>query len=111
VSRGSRARRAAASEGGRAEHIGTILDDALRGMGVRHEVREVQLRDAFIAVVGPALAPLCRAISIEKGVLLVATKNSALAHQLQMEMPTIVAGLNREMGGEHVKRLRFTALG
>ena len=42
--------------------------------------------------------------------MLVATRNGALAQQLQLEMPTIVRALNTRMGGEEVKRLRFTAM-
>jgi hypothetical protein len=42
--------------------------------------------------------------------VLVATRNGALAQQLQLEMPTIVRALNTRMGGEEVKRLRFTSM-
>lgn len=83
---------------------------ALRNLGVTREVEELQLRTAFAEAVGPALAPLCQAISLQRGVLLVATHSGALAQQLQLEMPVIVATLNRRLGGERVKRLRFTAL-
>jgi predicted nucleic acid-binding Zn ribbon protein len=93
-----------------AHHIAGLLDSALREMGVRREVREVQLKEAFAAVIGPALAPLCDAISLERGTLLVATRNGALAQQLQLEMPVITAELNRRLGDGQVRRLRFTAL-
>jgi predicted nucleic acid-binding Zn ribbon protein len=92
------------------QHIAGLLDNALREMGVRRQIRELQLRDAFAAVVGPALAPLCEALSLERGTLLVATRSGALAQQLQLEMPVITAELNRRLGGDQVRRLRFTAL-
>jgi predicted nucleic acid-binding Zn ribbon protein len=91
-------------------HIAEMLGSALRRMGVQREVREVQLREAFAEVVGPAVAPLCEALSLQRGTVLVATRNGALAQQLQLEMPTIVRALNARMGGEEVKRLRFTAM-
>lgn len=91
-------------------HITEVLGTALRRLGVQREVREVQLRDAFAEVVGPAVAPLCEALSLQRGTVLVATRNGALAQQLQLEMPTIVRALNKRMGGEEVKRLRFTAM-
>jgi predicted nucleic acid-binding Zn ribbon protein len=93
------------------QRVSDILDPALRRMGIRRAVREEQVRDAFAAVVGPAVSPLCRALSLERGVLLVATQHTALAHQLQMEAPRIVAALNQRVGEGAVKRLRFTALG
>jgi predicted nucleic acid-binding Zn ribbon protein len=91
-------------------HITEVLGTALRRLGVQREVREVQLREAFSEVVGPAVAPLCEALSLQRGTVLVATRNGALAQQLQLEMPTIVRALNARIGGEEVKRLRFTAM-
>lgn len=90
--------------------ISDILDPALRRMGVRRAVREVQLQEVFAEVVGPALSPLCRAISLDRGALLVATAHTALAHQLQLEAPRIIHALNERVGEGTVKRLRFTAL-
>jgi hypothetical protein len=91
-------------------HISDVLGTALRRLGVQREVREVQLREAFAEVVGPALAPLCEARALQRGTVLVATRNGALAQQLQLEMPAIVRALNQRLGGDEVKRLRFTAM-
>lgn len=112
MSRGGRyVRRADRAGDAGPRHIADVLGTALHGLGVRREVREVQLHQALAEVVGPALAPLCQALSLERGTLLVATRNGALAHQLQLEMPVIVAALNRRLGSDEVKRLRFTAIG
>lgn len=92
-------------------HISDVMGPALRRLGVQREVCEVRLREALAEVVGPALAPLCNAVSLERGTLLVATRNGALAQQLQLEMPVIVDALNRRLGIPEVKRLRFTAMG
>ncbi|HEV7678381.1 MAG TPA: DUF721 domain-containing protein [Candidatus Dormibacteraeota bacterium] len=93
------------------EHrVSDLFDPALRRLGVRRAVREVQLQDAFAAVVGPALSPLCRAMSLDRGALLVGTAHSALAHQLQVEAPRIIYALNQRVGEGTVKRLRFTTL-
>jgi hypothetical protein len=92
------------------QRVSDILDPALRRMGIRRAVREAQLQDIFATVVGPALAPLCRAISLDRGALLIATVNSALAQQLQMESPGIIRSLNLRVGEGTVKRLRFTPL-
>ena len=93
------------------EHrISDLFDPALRRLGVRRAVREVQLQEAFAEVVGPAVAPLCRALSLDRGALLVATQHTALAHQLQLEAPRIIHALNQRVGEGTVKRLRFTAM-
>lgn len=92
------------------QRISEVFEPALRRMGIRRAVREVQIQEAFAEVVGAAVSPLCRAVSLERGVLLVATAHTALAHQLQLEAPRIVHALNGRVGEGTVKRLRFTAL-
>lgn len=91
------------------DHISDLIDPALRRLGVRREVREVQLRELFEEVAGPALAPMCRAVRLDHGALLVATRNTALSHQLQLEAPRLIASLNERLGADSVQRLRFTA--
>jgi predicted nucleic acid-binding Zn ribbon protein len=90
--------------------LSDLFEPALRRMGVHRAVREAQLQEAFAEVVGPAVSGLCRALSLDRGALLVATAHTALAQQLQMDGPRIIASLNARVGDGTVKRLRFTAL-
>jgi predicted nucleic acid-binding Zn ribbon protein len=92
------------------QRVSDLFDPALRRLGVRRAVREVQVQDAFTEVVGPAVAPLCRALTLDRGALLIATAHTALSHQLQLEAPRIIHALNERVGSGTVKRLRFTAL-
>ena len=87
--------------------LDTLLDPALRGLGVAGKVHELQLQSIFAEVVGPALAPMCSAISLDRGRLVISTTHSALAHQLQMEGPDLIAALNARIGSPAVKRLAF----
>jgi predicted nucleic acid-binding Zn ribbon protein len=93
------------------QRLSDLIDPALRRMGIRAQVRDAQVQDAFADVVGAAMTPLCRAVSLRRGALLVATAHSALAHQLQLESPRIVAGVNARIGTDAVRRLAFTTLG
>ena len=93
-----------------AQRADQLFEVALRRLGVRRQVREAQVRDAFAEVVGPAVAPLCRAVSMERGVLCVATAHSALAHQLQLDSLRVVAALNARIGADAVRRLRFVPM-
>jgi hypothetical protein len=93
------------------EHrLGDILWPALRRMGISRKVRDVQLEAVLARVVGPALAHLCRPAGLDRGTLTVATAHGALAHQLQLDAPRVIAALNRELGAEVVRRLRFRGL-
>lgn len=96
------------SRGDRPEsRVGDLVDDALRRLGVRRAVREAQLRALLAEVLGPPLAPLCRAVSLDRGTLTIATAQPALAHQLQLDSPRLVAALNARLGSDAVRRLRF----
>ncbi len=92
------------------ERLSDLIDPALRGLGVRGRVREAQVREVFAQVVGPALAPMCRAVSLERGVLLVGVANTSLSHQLHLDSVQLVAMLNERLGAAAVRRLRFTTL-
>jgi predicted nucleic acid-binding Zn ribbon protein len=68
------------------------------------------VREVFAEVVGPALAPMCRAVSLDRGVLLVGVANTALSHQLHIDSVRLVGTLNERLGASAVRRLRFTTL-
>jgi len=74
------------------------------------QVREERLRLALADVVGDGLASLCRAERLDRGVLVIATANSALAHQLQMDAPRVIDALNQRVGQDLVRRIRFKAM-
>jgi len=92
------------------DRVGDLLDPALRGLGVRGRVREEQLRQLLSDAVGPVLAPMCRAERLDHGALLIATANTALAHQLRLDSPRLIAALNDGLGIPTVRRLRFCAM-
>ncbi|MFN2568029.1 MAG: DUF721 domain-containing protein [Candidatus Dormibacteria bacterium] len=92
------------------EHLADLLDPALRQMGIRRGVREAQLQDLFAAMVGSSLAPLCHAVELKRGTLVVATAHTALAHQLQLDSTRLIMSLNESLGQTVIRRLRFTAM-
>jgi hypothetical protein len=92
------------------QRIDRIVWPALRRMGISRRVREAQLDDVLALVVGPALASLCRPAGLDRGVLTIATAHGALAHQLQLDAPRLIASLNEHLGEDIVRRLRFRAM-
>lgn len=92
------------------EKLGDLIDPALRRLGVHTRVREIQLRDVFDEVVGPALAGTCQAVRLDRGVLLIAVANTALGHQLHLDQIRLIGALNDRLGATAVRRLRFTTL-
>lgn len=92
------------------DHISDLIDPALRGLGVRGRVREAQVREIFTELIGPALSSMCRAMSLDRGVLVIGVANTALSHQIHLDSVQLIAALNERLGADAVRRLRFTTL-
>lgn len=92
------------------EPVSNLLDRTLRAMGIRQQVRDVQIREVFAVVMGPAMLPFCRAERLERGTLVVASTNSALAHQIHMDSPRVIDAINERLGAKVVQRFRFIPL-
>lgn len=95
----------------REQRVSELCEPALRHLGIRRGVREAQLRAAFAVVVGPQLSALCETVSLERGILCIATAHGALAQQLQLDSPALIAALNARVGAATVRRLRFVPRG
>ena len=92
------------------DRLGDLIDPALRNLGVRGRVRDEQVRAVFAQVVGPALSSMCRAERLKRGALVVATSNTALAHQLQLDSVSVINGMNSRLDAPVVRRLRFVPM-
>jgi len=92
------------------QKISERFDAALRGLGAQRKVRELRIEQQFAEIVGPAVAPLCRAVALERGRLMIATAHGALAQQLHQESPKIIASMNDKIGAGAVRRLAFCAM-
>jgi len=92
------------------DRVSDIIDPTLRRMGVRTRVREAQLQEALASLLGSSLAPMCKAIELKRGTLVVATAHTGLAHQLQLDSANLVDSLNASIGEPVIRRLRFTAM-
>jgi hypothetical protein len=92
------------------DRVGDLLDPTLKAMGVRGRVREAQIESALALLLGDSLSPLCHAVELKRGTLQLATANTALAHQLQVDSARLIHSLNDALGTPAIRRLRFTGL-
>lgn len=87
--------------------LDSLLNPALTRMGVRQKVTDERLRIVVQEILGPAIAPMCDAVTIERRTVVMATSHPAVSHQLQMDMPRIVELINERMGFDCADRIRF----
>jgi predicted nucleic acid-binding Zn ribbon protein len=89
--------------------LSELLSPTLKRMGIHGAVRDVQVAEVFAEVVGPALAPHCKALRISRGALVIFCANPALAQQLHLESERIVPAVNQGLGADLVTKLRFAS--
>ncbi len=87
--------------------IQSALGDAVKKMGVQRAVTEELAREAFLDAVGYPVAGMCSVVRLDRGALVLATANTALSHQLQMDSELLIAKVNARLGFSAIHRLRF----
>ncbi len=87
-----------------------LLSRSLRTAGIDRQVRAAQVVDTFGAVVaqhlGAPVAAQATAVHLRDGVLTVRCASSAMAQELRLREPKLLATLNERVGGS-VDRLHF----
>lgn len=87
--------------------IGGVMDEVLALLGIPAVSALVRIGKRWGGVVGPYLASRTRPATLRRGVLTVTVASHALAQELQLLKPTLLARLSSVEGGEAVRDLRF----
>ncbi len=95
----------------RLEPAGELLQRVLRRSGALERVRDGQAVNAWAEAVGPLVARDARAVACERGVLTVETREATQRHTLQSMSASITDKINRALGGQVVRRIRFRSGG
>lgn len=91
--------------------LGGLVKDTLDHLGLRRQVLERQALTKWAQVVGPHNAAASAPENIRDGVMFVACKNSMWANELSLHKQRILSRLNKALGGNVVKDIRFSARG
>lgn len=89
------------------EHLGDILARNLSSLGILPKARRYQVFQVWRKVVGP-ISRNARPRRLDGDVLFVATSSSAWAQELTLMSQTIIQKLNRALGGEFIREIRFS---
>ncbi len=90
------------------KHLKTLLPKLLGGIGALHRDRPDLVVAAWPDVIGEKLAAMTRAVSFEKGILLVKVSNSTLYSVLaQHEKLRLVKGLRERFPSVEIKTIHF----
>jgi predicted nucleic acid-binding Zn ribbon protein len=93
--------------GGSMRRVKDVLPGTLRTLGIARRTREAQALMVWRDVVGPVLASETEPLHLRGSTLWVRASSTALAHQLHIEKPQLLKGLNDRIGSAAVRDIRF----
>ncbi|MGI6164062.1 MAG: DciA family protein [Bacillota bacterium] len=91
----------------RPEIVGNVLQRSLDGMGLLPKARRFQVFALWPRIVGD-IALNARPRRVDGDVLYVATSSSMWAQELSMMRRRIISEINRALGGDYLKDIRFS---
>jgi predicted nucleic acid-binding Zn ribbon protein len=89
------------------ERIGSILDSLFKKQGIEEPIRVHRALLDWDRLAGQAVADHAQAAYIEHGTLIVEVESPAWMHRLQMQEGELRDRLNRHLGEEIIRRIRF----
>lgn len=89
------------------EQIGDVLREVFRRGCMQDRLDECQASDLWPSVVGENIAQKCRKPWVEKGVMSVRVADAALRHELTMTRSLQIEAINKRLGKEIIKEIRF----
>jgi predicted nucleic acid-binding Zn ribbon protein len=89
------------------EGLAQVLSRLMRRLGLEDELQGWRAVEDWARVVGPRVASHTRAVGFEHGVLRVEVEGSAWMHELGYLKQELVKALNRELGADRVREVRF----
>jgi predicted nucleic acid-binding Zn ribbon protein len=91
------------------ESVARVLSRVLRDLGLEQDVLGWRAVREWAQIVGPRVASHTRAIACRDGTLHVEVEGSAWMHELGFLKRQLIQRINAQLGGEHVRDVRFLA--
>ena len=89
------------------ESLQFVLSRLFKRLGLDDELQGWKAVEDWARVVGPRVARHTRAIAFEQGVLRVEVEGSAWMHELGYLKHDLIKAVNRELGSDRVRDVRF----
>jgi len=90
------------------EAVGNVLGRMLEQLGLGRELDGWRVVEQWAQLVGPRIATHTRAVAFRDGTLHVEVEGSAWMHELGFLKRDLMASINRTLGDDRVREVRFT---
>ena len=91
------------------EQVGDVLRSLLEETSLKTRMEELHAAELWPKVAGGAIAEECGKPSVRNGVMSIGVKNAALRNELLMSRSGFISNINRCLGKEIIKEIRFTS--
>jgi predicted nucleic acid-binding Zn ribbon protein len=91
--------------------VASVLTELLRQLGLAKAAEGWRAVAEWPLVAGKRIAQRARAVAYREGALIVEVEGSAWMHELGFLKPELVRNLNRHLGADVVRDVRFTPAG
>lgn len=89
------------------ESIDAVIDGLTETLGIKSRLQEYEAVVEWDSIVGEQIAKMTTASRIVKGVLFVKVKTSTWRNELNIRKKDIIFKINKTIGGEVVKDIKF----
>lgn len=87
--------------------VGDLIDQVLGDLGLASVAKAHQIGARWKEIVGAQVAAHCRPLGLRGEVLEIEVDSPVWSQQLQLRKPELLAALERVMGGDAPRELRF----
>lgn len=87
--------------------MGSVVNAALKGMGLEERFAEEQVFAAWSRLVSPLLAQHARPVAIERKVLHIQVLHSSIYYEVERMKGQILARMQQEFGATNIRAVRF----
>ncbi len=87
--------------------LGSAMQELIVGLGIKKKIDEYQAVVRWPEIVGDHIAKVSEATRIRQGVLFVSVRVSTWRNELQLRKAEIMKKLNKALGEELVKDIKF----
>lgn len=85
----------------------TLVDAAMKGMGLEQRFNEEQVFEAWGTLVNPFVAEHARPVALERKTLYIQVLHSAIHYELERMKGQILGKMQKEFGAENIRQIRF----
>ena len=89
------------------EHLKKAIKTAINKAGIENALKQESAVFLWKEVVGRKVSKAAKAEKVDKGTLIVKTDSAVWRQELQMQKEQLIEKINKKIGSEAIKEIRF----